>query len=345
MATEKKFYTGEKLKERFPKEATARDVQLHPYFPDEDLVKAVNIAIMLERPLLVMGEPGCGKSLLAHALAFELYQGEEINSVAQNYKDWLFEWNIKSTSKAKEGFYEYEALSRLLDVQMAVSSKVAKLKAGDTNNYIKKRAMANAITKSTETHRAILLIDEIDKADPDFPNDLLNELESGKHVVTETGKPIVENPKKPIIIITSNREKDLPDAFLRRCVYYFIPPFNYGRMVNILKYRFYEVSKLEIDADSSLLIDKAVEAYEKARKRIEDNKTSSKKISMSELIDWFQAIKKTTELSGNTPKVADFVKEIQEFIDDKQKFLPLQQALFKNYEMAKIFEKEVKTDK
>ena len=341
METKKTLYTGEKLKTRYPENATGKDIILHPYLPDADLIEAVNIAILLERPLLVMGDAGCGKSLLAHAVAFELFHNKVIDGVVQNYKDWLFEWTIKSTSKAKEGLYEYEALSRLLDVQLANSVESSKNKAANTDNYIKKRDMALAMIKSTDENRAVLLIDEIDKADPDFPNDLLAELEGRESKVVETGEAIVKNPIKPIIIITSNREKELPEAFLRRCIYYFIPPFDEERLKNILKYRFYLRNSTKIDKPSEDLIADAVKAFEKARLAILSNKTSVKKISTSELIDWFEAMKKMIELTGKTDEMARFAAEIQAFLTDNQKTLPLQQALFKNFETNELFKTPV----
>jgi MoxR-like ATPase len=344
MATTKKLYTGKELYQSFSKTFKEKDgkdktIKLNPYLPNDSLIDAVNIAILLDRPLLVMGEPGCGKSLLAHAVAYELYQDQKIDSVVQNYTDWFFEWNIKSTSKAKEGFYEYEALKRLLDVQLASVDEQARERAGNTTKYIEERAMALAIKKSTEENRAILLIDEIDKADPDFPNDLLNELEKGEHRVVETGKLIVENPVKPIIIITSNREKELPDAFLRRCVYYFIPNFSPERLKEILSYRFFKIQKLPEEHTHKSLLEQSVKAFKKAKEEIEGKKTSGKTISTSELIDWFETMKKWVERGIDKKEIADFATEIEKYVKGDQPYLPLQQALFKNYETIKIFEK------
>ena len=338
METKKTLYTGEELKTRYPKNATGDDIILHPYLPDPRLVEAVNIAILLERPLLVMGEAGCGKSLLAHAVAYELFNiVDEKGVIVRDYRNWLFEWTIKSTSKAKDGLYEYDALSRLLDVQLAQSVEASKNKAQSSKNYIEDRAMTLAVKACTKENRAVLLIDEIDKADPDFPNDLLAELEGRKSIVVETGEAIVEKPLKPIIIITSNREKELPEAFLRRCIYYFIPPFDTDRLQKILQYRFFLRNEKAIDTDNESLILDAVSAFEKARNIIEANKTSVKKISTSELIDWFEALKKKAESSGKTDEIAGYTKQIRDFLDDKQRFLPLQQALFKNFETNELF--------
>ncbi len=330
-----KFYTGTGLLQPVKLSDATGDI-LAPYLPDNDLVQAVNLAVMLGRPLLVMGEPGCGKSQLATAVAFELYHDNSIDGKAQDFRDWFFKWNIKSTSKAKDGFYDYNALGRLLDVQLA--AKLAEgdaLKAQNAEAYITKRAMSEAIAKSAVEYPAVLLIDEIDKADLDFPNDLLNELEGGNFIVPETGKPIVEKKANPLIIITSNRERDLPEAFLRRCIYYFIPPFDKQRLIDILTYRFYSKNPTAPDATSSSLIKNAVDAFDKARQRIKENKTSVKNISTSELIDWFGALKQTATNSDGSV----LLSQIQSFLDDKTKNLPLQQALFKNFETVEIFKK------
>ncbi len=330
-----KFYTGTGLLQPVKLSDASGDI-LPPYLPDADLVQAVNLAVMLGRPLLVMGEPGCGKSQLATAVAFELYQSAVIEGNAQDFRDWFFKWNIKSTSKAKDGFYDYNALGRLLDVQLAAKLREADAqKVQNAEAYITKRAMSEAIAKSTAQYPAVLLIDEIDKADLDFPNDLLNELEGGNFIVPETGKAIVEKKGNPLIIITSNRERDLPEAFLRRCIYYFIPPFDKQRLADILNYRFFSKSPTAIDATSTALIKNAVDAFDKARQRIKENKTSVKNISTSELIDWFGALKQT---SAGTD-AAQLVSQIQSFLDDKTKTLPLQQALFKNFETVEIFKK------
>jgi MoxR-like ATPase len=316
---------------------------LPPYLPDADLIQAVNLAIVLQRPLLVMGEPGCGKSVLATAVAYELYHDQKLADIdkgaPQDFKNWLFKWHIKSTTKAKDGFYEYEALRRLLDVQLA--SKTGSKKADDVGEYVKKRKMAEAIEKSTPLYPAILLIDEIDKADLDFPNDLLNELEGGDFIVPETNKPIVErgsgdNKKRsPLIIITSNREKELPDAFLRRCIYYYIPPFSADRLKLILENRFYK--KDTSNEDAKALIDSTVIAFEEIRKDIRANKVSGKNVSTSELIDWFDALKRMAEMSKTDDVIKKEIADIKDFLANKVKNLPLQQALFKNFETSEMF--------
>jgi len=167
--------------------------------------------MQLKRPLLIMGEPGCGKTRLAEAVAYELH-GEDME---KHY----FRWDIKSTTKAKDGIYQYDALGRLYDVN--VEDKKAK---DIETNYITYGALAKAFSESQNANGApnVLLIDEIDKADIDFPNDLLLELENKEYVVRELNDKKVQAKSEALIFVTSNQEKELPPAFLRRCLYHFI---------------------------------------------------------------------------------------------------------------------------
>ena len=169
------------------------------YIADKDLTIAVNAAIRLERPLLVKGEPGTGKTELARQVAASL--GLD-----------MIEWSIKSTTKAQQGLYEYDAVSRLRDSQLGDP------RVSDVSNYIRKGKLWQAFTAGRKT---VLLIDEIDKADIEFPNDLLQELDRMEFHVYETGET-VKAETRPIVIITSNNEKELPDAFLRRCFFHYI---------------------------------------------------------------------------------------------------------------------------
>lgn len=214
------------------------NLNLYPYKPDEDLVNAVNIAIYLNRPLLVRGRPGTGKSLLAESIAYDIY--------TEQYQRYLFKWKIKSTSKTSDGLYTYDHLKRLRDAQIP-SNAITENKKDIENHsrYLKFGPLGQAFLLGSipgNMHRPILLIDEIDKADIDFPNDLLSEIDEKKFVIDEIdeevkGKPLkitlrgkdVEIKKEinaqlvnPIIIITSNDERELSDAFLRRCVFYYI---------------------------------------------------------------------------------------------------------------------------
>ena len=190
------------------------------YVATEDLKVAVNAAIALERPLLIKGEPGTGKTVLAIEVAKSL--GCE-----------LIEWHIKSTTKANQGLYEYDAVSRLRDGQMGEE------RAKDVKNYIKKGKLWEAFTSKK---RPVLLIDEIDKADIEFPNDLLQELDRMEFYVYETNE-VVKAKVRPIVIITSNNEKELPDAFLRRCFFHFIKFPDEETMREIIDVHFPDIKK------------------------------------------------------------------------------------------------------
>ena len=201
-------YTGEKQPSSQERELNGRE----PYIPSPELVEAVNLTIFLQkRPLLLKGEPGCGKTRLARAVADEL--GLPLES-----------WYVQSTTKARDGFYSYDAIARLQDAQLANLDEQKRSKVNDPQNYIKLGPLGRAFQNSLEnSQRTVVLIDEIDKADIDFPNDLLQALDEGRFLIQETEEEIKANPKQlPIIFITSNDEKDLPDAFLRRCLFHYI---------------------------------------------------------------------------------------------------------------------------
>ena len=189
------------------------------YVATDDLKLAVNAAITLERPLLIKGEPGIGKTMLAEQLA-------------ESMGAKLITWHIKSTTKAHQGLYEYDAVSRLRDTQLGVD------KVHDVANYIKKGKLWEAFESE---ERAILLIDEIDKADIEFPNDLLQELDKMEFYVYETNQTI-KAKQRPIIIITSNNEKELPDAFLRRCFFHYIAFPDRDTMKKIVEVHFPKIS-------------------------------------------------------------------------------------------------------
>lgn len=259
---------------------------LYPYLPSEELVKAVNLAIYLQRPLLLQGEPGCGKTLLARAIAYEFGKRLQVNDYP------YFSWNIKSTTRAKEGLYTYDAVGRLRDAQLVGTDsyktylkeeEIKKLfeRLKNPDSYIKWGALGNAFKE--EKHRPILLIDEIDKADIDFPNDLLLELEEQCFQVTETGEKI-EAKQPPIVIITSNNEKELPDAFLRRCIFYYIEFPDNDDLIKIVNAHF--SSSLEMD-----LVEVAVERFVELREK-GTSRRDSKKASTSELLDWIRWLKR-----------------------------------------------------
>ena len=225
------------------------------YVATEDLMMAVNAAITLERPLLVKGEPGTGKTLLALEVARALGRP-------------LYEWHVKSTTKAQHGLYEYDAVSRLRDSQLGDA------KVHDIRNYIVKGMLWQAFTSETP---AVLLIDEIDKADIEFPNDLLQELDRMEFHVYETGETIRAR-HRPVVIVTSNNEKELPDAFLRRCFFHYIRFPDMDTMRRIV-----EVHHPGIK--DQLLTTALTQFYE-----IREMAGLKKKPSTSEVLDWLKLL-------------------------------------------------------
>ena len=225
------------------------------YIATEDLKVAVNAAITLERPIIVKGEPGTGKTMLAHEVANAL--GSKIIT-----------WHIKSTTKAQQGLYEYDAVSRLRDSQLGDK------KINDISNYISKGKLWEAFESSG---RPILLIDEIDKADIEFPNDLLLELDKMEFFVYETGETI-KAKDRPIVIITSNNEKELPDAFLRRCFFHYIKFPDVETMKQIVQVHFPDLKKDLIREAFKIFYD------------IRDVPGIKKKPSTSELLDWLKLL-------------------------------------------------------
>jgi len=323
-------YTGKGLLKPVIIKRADGEEELFPYIADPELIKAVNLAIMLRRPLLLMGEPGCGKSILAKAVAYELHHRLDAQkNIVRDYEDYYFEWNIKSTSKAKDGLYEYDAIQRLADAQILTEGQRANL---DKSTYVKRRAMGLAFEKSTEAAlRPVLLIDEIDKADMDFPNDLLIELDKGKFTITETGKT-VKAAIKPIVFITSNGEKSLPDAFLRRCLFHTIKPLDETILTNIIECRFYDGV-----APNLKLIKASVGQFLKIRRELKRKKLSvGKNVSTSELLDWFEAIKFYKEIQEKYD-LAALDDDVQALIQELDKLgkdtraIPFQQVLFKDW--------------
>jgi MoxR-like ATPase len=225
------------------------------YVISEPLKNAVNVAIALKRPLLIRGEPGTGKTLLAHSIA---------NGLGKR----LIVWNIKSTTKAQEGLYVYDTVQRLNDSRFGGSD------VSDIKQYIKLGKLGQAFVSPEQV---VLLIDEIDKADLEFPNDLLNELEEMSFYIPETNETITAN-HRPIVVITSNAEKELPDAFLRRCIFHYIEFPNPALMEEIVRVHFPNIK--------DDLLREALKAFYKLRE-IDDFR---KKPSTSELIDWIRAL-------------------------------------------------------
>jgi MoxR-like ATPase len=225
------------------------------YVATDDLKVAVNAAIRLERPLLIKGEPGTGKSVLAA-------------EVARALNAPLIEWHIKSTTKAQQGLYEYDAVSRLRDGQLGDE------RVKDIANYIKRGKLWEAFTAS---ERSVLLIDEIDKADIEFPNDLLQELDRMEFFVYETGET-VKASTRPIVLITSNNEKELPDAFLRRCFFHFI------------KFPDAETMRQIVDVHFPGLKNRLVSDALRVFYELRDVPGLKKKPSTSELLDWLKLL-------------------------------------------------------
>jgi MoxR-like ATPase len=225
------------------------------YVADKDLMVAVNAAIRLERPLLVKGEPGTGKTELARQVAAAL--GLD-----------MLEWNVKSTTKAQQGLYEYDAVSRLRD------SQLGDVRVNDVRNYIRRGKLWQAFAAERKT---VLLIDEIDKADIEFPNDLLQELDRMEFHVYETGETVMAKIR-PIVIITSNNEKELPDAFLRRCFFHYIRFPDAETLEKIVEVHYPGIKK-------TLLRNALTQFYE-----IRETPGLKKKPSTSEALDWIRLL-------------------------------------------------------
>jgi len=225
------------------------------YISTTELNIAVNASITLEKPLLVKGEPGTGKTELARQIASSLNLD-------------IIEWNIKSTTKAQQGLYEYDAVSRLRD------SQLGNKKINDISKYIKKGKIWNAFESKT---KSVLLIDEIDKADIEFPNDLLQELDKMEFYVYETGQ-IIKSNNRPIVIITSNNEKELPEAFLRRCFFHYIQFPDIKTLKQIVNVYFPNIKKSLLDSALKLFFE------------IREMPGLKKKPSTSEALDWIKLL-------------------------------------------------------
>jgi len=263
------------------------------YVATPDLMVAVNAAITLQRPLLIKGEPGTGKTVLAH-------------EVAKAMSKDLLEWHIKSTTKAQQGLYEYDAVSRLRDSQLGDE------KVHDIKNYINKGKLWEAFT-ADET--PILLIDEVDKADIEFPNDLLQELDRMEFNVYETGETI-KAINRPLVIITSNNEKDLPDAFLRRCFFHYIKFPDKSTMTDIIDVHFPDIQNILVREALNLFYD------------VRDVPGLKKKPSTSELLDWLKLL-----------MVEDMPVEVLKSRDAKTLIPPLHGALLKNEQDVHMLER------
>jgi len=262
------------------------------YVATEDLMMAVNAAVTLARPLLVKGEPGTGKTQLAEEVAAALGKP-------------LHRWHIKSTTKAQHGLYEYDAVSRLRD------SQLGEAKVHDIRNYIVKGRLWEAFESDTQS---VLLIDEIDKADIEFPNDLLLELDRMEFYVHET-REFIKARQRPIVVITSNNEKELPDAFLRRCFFHFIRFPDADTMTRIVGVHFPDLKRE--------LLSEALNAFYKLR----EVPGLKKKPSTSELLDWLKLL-----------LAEDLPPEALRTDDPRKSLPPLYGALLKNEQDVHLFE-------
>jgi MoxR-like ATPase len=269
------------------------------YIATQDLMLAVNASITLTRPLLIKGEPGTGKTMLAEEVAAAL-------------KMPLLQWHIKSTTKAQQGLYEYDAVSRLRDSQLADLDASDRVK--DIRNYIVKGVLWQAFTSEQPV---VLLIDEIDKADIEFPNDLLREIDRMEFYVYET-RELVKARHRPLVFITSNNEKELPDAFLRRCFFHYIRFPDADTMKAIVEVHFPGIKKELLSAAMKTFFD------------VRGLPGLKKKPSTSELLDWLKLL-----------VAEDIPLEALQSKDDKVAMPPLLGALLKNEQDVTLFEKLV----
>ena len=269
------------------------------YVATDDLMLAVNAASTLQKPLLVKGEPGTGKTMLAE-------------EVASTLGIPLLQWHIKSTTKAQQGLYEYDAVSRLRDSQLSTIDDGDKVK--DINNYIVKGVLWQAFTADQPV---ALLIDEIDKADIEFPNDLLREIDRMEFYVYET-RQLIKAKHRPLVFITSNNEKELPDAFLRRCFFHYIKFPDAMTMQKIVDVHFPGLKKELLNA--------AMKTFYEVR----NLPGLKKKPSTSELLDWLKLL-----------VAEDISLEALQSKDDKVSIPPLVGALLKNEQDVTLFEKLV----
>mgnify|MGYP001813853216 FL=1 len=269
------------------------------YIATDDLKMAVNAAVTLERPILIKGEPGTGKTQLALEVAAALNRP-------------LFEWHIKSTTKAQQGLYDYDAVARLRDSQLGDD------RVHDIANYIVRGKLWDAFESDTQP---VLLIDEIDKADIEFPNDLLQELDRMEFFVYET-KKVVKATHRPIVFITSNNEKELPDAFLRRCFFHYIRFPDKETMGRIVDVHYPGLKKS--------LLKEALDAFYKVR----DVTGLKKKPSTSELLDWIKLL-----------VAEDIPPEALRAEDSRKAIPPLYGALLKNEQDVHLFEQLVFLDR
>jgi MoxR-like ATPase len=308
----------------------------YPYIPSKDLKEAVNLAIALQRPLLLEGEPGCGKTRLAGAIAYELTQKNLVagKRKAKSKAWWDYQiWNVKSSSRARDGLYLYDAVARLRDAQLMGTDpqqlqdylgeeekQRLKQRLGDRRSYREFGPLGKALRDTTM--RSVVLIDEIDKADSDFPNDLLMELDTMGFEIPETGETIPPPQDKPIILITSNQEKPLPKPFLRRCLYYYVEFPDEEQLFEIIQRRFGSIESSEQEE----LIEQAIEEFYEIRALLE-NRPGSRPPGTSEILEFLSAL-----LAPST-QIEQALKDLEQLADR----LPLLGILLKTRQDQQLY--------
>lgn len=307
-------YTGKTLTENDSK----REIDV--YLPSDELIKAVHLAFQVNRPLLIMGEPGCGKTRLAEAVAYELH-GEKMY-------DHFFTWSVKSTTKAQDGIYQFDTLQRMYDAN-------TKQNINNFRKYISYGELVYAFqTPANGDKPNILLIDEIDKADIDFPNDLLLELDKKVFKIKELNKTI-EAISNVLIFITSNEEKELPPAFLRRCLFHFIDFPKKEELKNIVLAHYGKLKQYEY-------FEEALNKFIELNQEIDDKKPST-----SELIDWFKMINfyNTNRNNDQLSEEQKMLVEELKLFEDNNENIPYKQILLKTAESRNKYQQNEQSEK
>ena len=325
-------YKGDSLEEiKILKFGDGSKRKFYPYFAGKALMEALNLAIYLKRPLLLMGEPGCGKSVLASTLAYEWYHEKP-----ETFKEKFHRWDIKSRTEAQDGIYLYDAIARLRlserdpkiidEEQKHKGNPEALTRMYINNGFLEEGPLKKAIDASTQDEPAILLIDEIDKASIDFPNDLLLEMDKFQYSIKETGYQSAAKSEEdyPIVIITSNNEKPLPAAFLRRCIYHYIHFPDEGTLKQILEARY----KVPQEDDLNVA---AVQLFDKIRRRLSDQ-DPAKSISTAELINWFEGLIHPENQKADLVAKLNTILETLKNQSNAKVEIPLHYALLKTYD-------------